>query len=76
MLKNPSADTIKTALLYLEREEKDESFWELRRGCKNREKLARLRIAIRELRSILSETLLTAPALSKGQPHGAERDWR
>jgi len=73
MLKNPSPDTIKTALLYLEREEKDESFWELRGGCANREKLQRLRIAIRDLRAFLAESLLTC---ENGAPHGAERDWR
>jgi len=81
MLKNPSAETLKTALLYLEREEKDESFLEARLGVVDREALSRIRIAIRELRSLLAQTLLhdwTPPPSGArcGQPHGSERDWR
>lgn len=81
MLKNPSADTLKTALLYMEREEAEKSFWEARHGVVDREALSRLRIAIRELRTLLAQTLLhewTPPPAGarSNQPHGAERDWK
>lgn len=79
MLKNPSADTVKTALLYMEREESEKSFWEARHGVVDREALIRLRLAIRELRAFLSQTLLhdyTPPPETTQTPHGAERDWK
>jgi len=92
MLKNPSPETLRTALIHLEREEREELFW-LQHGLESREKLQKVSAAVRELRALLAEVLLAGckctagnyddacPAHGSGvvivsHPHGAERDWR